>query len=253
MIPKIIHYCWFGRGEKPELAKKCIASWEKYCPDYKIIEWNEDNFDVNGCTFTKEAYKAKKWAFVTDYVRLWAIVNYGGIYMDADVEVIRPLDRFLTETAFSGFQGDSFCVTGIMAGEKGFPCYRELLDSYETRSLFNKDGGFTPNTNIITDYFISLGFIPNGQKQTIAGYTVFPAETFCPMDFSTRIVNKSKDTYTIHWFDASWVKSNQAILDQYWQKNHVLARFVGKRAANYLVRQYYRVFKKTEWSTIVSQ
>ena len=104
-IPKIIHYCWFGKGPKPELAIKCIESWKKYCPDYEIKEWNEDNFDLNYNAYVKEAYENKKWAFVTDVVRLYALVNYGGIYMDTDVEVIKPLDEFLTLSGLSGEPG----------------------------------------------------------------------------------------------------------------------------------------------------
>ena len=103
-IPKVIHYCWFGRGKLPKLAKKCIKSWKKYLPDYKIIEWNEDNFDINSNQYVREAYEAKKYAFVSDYVRLYALYNYGGIYMDTDVEVIKSLDEFLIHEAFSGFE-----------------------------------------------------------------------------------------------------------------------------------------------------
>ncbi|MEI3219550.1 MAG: glycosyltransferase [Lachnoclostridium sp.] len=100
MIPKVIHYCWFGRGKMPELANKCIESWKKYCPDYEIIEWNEDNFDINCCPYVKEAYESKRFAFVTDYVRLYAMYTQGGIYMDTDVEVLRNLDEFLIHQGF---------------------------------------------------------------------------------------------------------------------------------------------------------
>ena len=106
MIPKIIHYCWFGGKPLPELAQKCIASWKKYCPDYEIKEWNESNFNLNSCDYVREAYEAKKWAFITDYVRLYAMVTEGGIYMDTDVEVIKPLDPFLKHKAFSGFEDE---------------------------------------------------------------------------------------------------------------------------------------------------
>ena len=120
MIPKTIHYCWFGGNPLPKLAKKCIKSWKKYCPDFEIIEWNEANFDISSAPlYVRQAYEAKKWAFVTDYVRLYALTSYGGIYMDTDVEVIKPLDFFLNHDAFSGFESEKSIPTGIMASKKG--------------------------------------------------------------------------------------------------------------------------------------
>lgn len=120
MIPKKIHYCWFGKGKMPDLSKKCIESWKKYCPDYEIIEWNEDNFDINCCDYVKEAYASKRFAFVTDYVRLYAMYTQGCIYMDTDVEVMKNLDKFLVHQAFSGFESDIQIPTGIMDQKKDF-------------------------------------------------------------------------------------------------------------------------------------
>ena len=128
MIPKKIHYCWFGGNPKPKLAEKCIKSWKKYCPDYELVEWNETTFDIDSAPlFVRQAFESKKWAFITDYVRLWAMYNYGGIYMDTDVEVVKPLDRFLSEKAFSGFESSNYVPTGIMASEKDNPVIGELL------------------------------------------------------------------------------------------------------------------------------
>lgn len=138
MIPKVIHYCWFGRGKMPELANKCIESWKKYCPEYEIIEWNEDNFDVNCCPYVKEAYESRRFAFVTDYVRLYAMYTQGGIYMDTDVEVVRNLDEFLGHQGFSGFESETQIPTGIMAGEKGFPLFKDLLAYYDGRHFLTK-------------------------------------------------------------------------------------------------------------------
>ena len=118
MIPKIIHYCWFGGKELPELAKKCIASWKKYCPDYEIIRWDESNFDLESCQYVKQAYQSKKYAFVTDYVRLYAMYTQGGVYMDTDVELTKNLDKFLDHQGFSGFESEAQIPTGIMAAEK---------------------------------------------------------------------------------------------------------------------------------------
>ena len=127
MIPKTIHYCWFGGNPLPDLAVKCIDSWKKYCPDYEIKEWNEKNFNLDACPYVREAYEAKKWAFVSDYARLYAMVTEGGIYMDTDVEVLKPLDEYLDNLAFSGFQTEKEIPTGIMACEKGFPLFNSDL------------------------------------------------------------------------------------------------------------------------------
>ena len=131
MIPKIIHYCWFGGNPYPEDVKKCIESWKKNLPDYEIREWNEGNFDFNQIPYTKEAYETKKWAFITDYVRLHALNLYGGIYMDTDVEILKSLDPFLHEKGFAGFERIDGIQTGLMAAEKGHPFIRELKQEYE--------------------------------------------------------------------------------------------------------------------------
>ena len=148
MIPKIIHYCWFGGNDKSELVERCISSWKKYCPDYKIIEWNENNYNVNKNKYTKYAYERQKWAFVSDYVRLYVIYKYGGIYMDTDVEVVKNLDKFLKYESFSGFESTKYIPTGIMGGEKNSRWIKYLLSYYDNKSFINEDGtldnfGFT--------------------------------------------------------------------------------------------------------------
>lgn len=207
MIPKKIHYCWFGRGEKPKLAQKCIASWKKYCPDYELVEWNEDNFDINCCPYVKEAYENKKYAFVTDYVRLYAMYTQGGIYMDTDVEVIKTLDQFLIHKGFSGFESTKFIPTGIMAAEKALPIIKELLDYYTDRHFLNDDGSFDTTTNCvtITDIFLKHNLILNGQLQTISDFTLYPSDYFCPFENETGKLNKTENTATIHWFNKSWL------------------------------------------------
>ena len=207
MIPKTIHYCWFGRNPKPKLAEKCIKSWKKYCPGYEIIEWNEDNFDIASAPlYVRQAYEAKKWAFVTDYVRLWALVNYGGIYMDTDVEVIKPLDRFLSHQAFSGFEDDSHIPTGIMASEKDFPLFVEFLQYYDNAAFYNADGtiSYITNVTVITNYCVAKGLIQNNTFQTIEGFALYPKEVFCPVSYQTGFLEKTKNAVTIHWFSGSW-------------------------------------------------
>lgn len=206
MIPKIVHYCWFGGNPLPEDAVKCIESWKKYLPDYEIIEWNENNFDLNCCQFVKDAYKEKKWAFITDCVRLYAMVSEGGIYMDTDVEVCKPLDEFLSEQAFSGFQTEDSIPTGIMACEKGYHVFEKMLNDYNTRSFYNEDGSLniTPNVVYITEEYKKYGLVLNNQKQTVEGFTLYPVDYFCAKSWKTGIVNKTENTYTIHHFAGSW-------------------------------------------------
>lgn len=207
MIPKVIHYCWFGKGEKPKLVYKCIDSWKKYCPDYEIIEWNEDNFDINCCPYVKEAYESRRFAFVTDYVRLYVMFNQGGIYMDTDVEVTRNLDEFLVHKGFSGFESETQIPTGIMAGEKGFPLFEKLLSYYDGRHFLDKNGKQDTTTNVITitAMLSERGFIPNGKYQVVDGFALYPRDYFCPLDDSTGVMYDSKNTATIHWFNKSWV------------------------------------------------
>lgn len=203
MIPKTIHYCWFGGNPLSQEAKSCIESWKKYCPDYEIICWDEKNFDISSNQFAKEAYDAKKWAYVTDYVRLYVLYNYGGIYMDSDVEVIRPLDEFLTEKAFSGFQDERNVPTGLMASEKGHLFVRLLLSDYDNLHYDPKD--LSTNVDLITKHFVEYGLVQNNTKQTIEDFTLFPQDYFCAKDSLTRVVTITENTYTIHHFAASWV------------------------------------------------
>lgn len=213
MIPKKIHYCWFGRGKLPPLVKKCIASWKKYCPDYEIIEWNEDNFDIKANAYVKEAYENRKYAFVTDYVRLYVMYTYGGIYMDTDVEVLRPLDEFLSNRAFSGFESEMQIPTGIMASEKGLLLFKKLLDYYENRHFADTDGNMdlTTNVHIITSMLSERGFEPNGKFQVVEGLALYPKDVFCPLDDATGIIHSSTNTATIHWFRKSWIPAKQRL------------------------------------------
>lgn len=206
MIPKIIHYCWFGGNPLPELAVVCIESWKKYCPDYEIREWNESNFDIDTNTYTAEAYTVQKWAFITDYVRLYAMVNYGGIYMDTDVEICNNLDQYLDHQAFSGFETDTDIPTGIMACEKGFPLFKQLLDNYKDRHFIRHDGSFDMTTNVyvITKYCLNKGFIPNNSFQIVDGFALYPRDYFCPKDQQSGEITITENTHAIHHFSGSW-------------------------------------------------
>ena len=225
MIPKIIHYCWFGRGEKPKLAKRCIKSWKKLCPDYQIIEWNEDNVDFSIMpAYVKESYDAQKWGFVPDYIRLWIIYNYGGIYLDTDVEVIKPFDDLLILDGFVGFESDTNINFGSGFGaDKGNQVIKALMDSYNDLHFVNDDGSLnmTASPVLNTETLCEIGLNPNGNQQEINGFTIFPMEYFCPLEPVHREMIKTPNTYSIHWYDASWFdeemrKEQDEYLARYW-------------------------------------
>ena len=207
MIPKIIHFCWFGNNPKTELAEKCIASWKKFLPDYELKEWNESNFDIDQHPFTREAYQAKKYAFVTDYVRLFVLKEYGGIYMDTDVEVIKNLDCFLHHNAFSGFETSEYVQTGIIGSEKDGRWITQMLEYYNDRHFLKDNGSIdmTTNVQIITDLLKKQGFIPDDTLQNFLDMvTFYPHDYFCPKDCRTEKILLTKNTYTIHHFAKSW-------------------------------------------------
>ena len=219
-IPKIIHYCWFGGNPLPELAQKCIASWKKYCPEYEIREWNESNFDLNCCDYVREAYEAKKWAFVSDVARLYALVNYGGIYMDTDVEVVKPLDPLLQYDAVSGFQTDVEIPTGLMACEKGNIMFQELLDDYKTAHFIFTDGSYDLTTNVtrITNTCLKYGFVADNKKQTVNSLVLLPKDYLCAKNHLTGKLEVTENTIAVHHFNGSWLPKEEIYRRQMAQK-----------------------------------
>lgn len=212
MIPKKIHYCWLGGNPLPESAKKCIRSWQKYCPDYEIIEWNETNYDFTKNRYMREALEAKKWGFVPDYARLDIIYEHGGIYLDVDVELVRSYDDFLNYKGFAGFESDRYVALGLGFGaEAGNPMIKKLMDSYETMSFLNEDGSLnmvaSPELN--TEVFAQEGLALDGSFQQIDGFTFLPVDYLCPKSFNDGIIRKTENTYSIHHFDASWFDQKQ--------------------------------------------
>ena len=208
MIPKIIHYCWFGRGEKPELAQKCIASWRKYCPDFEICEWNEDNCDYLSIPFMAEAYAAKKYAFVSDVMRLIVLEQYGGVYFDTDVEVLRDISPLLDDEGFIGFENDQFVNSGqVMAAKAHHPVIQAMIEEYKKLHFTNADGTTTPVgcPRLNTDVMERFGLIRNGREQVVAGIHVYSADLFNPMDSTTGKLTKTENTYSIHWYSMSWL------------------------------------------------
>lgn len=211
-IPKIIHYCWFGGAPLPELVLKCIESWKKYCPDYEIRRWDETNFDLNCCRYVREAYEAKKWAFVSDVARLYALTRYGGIYMDTDVELIGPLDdRMLCYGAFCGLESETKVGTALIGAQKDHPFFADLLNGYMDEAFVRSDGSYNTSTNVkrITAAFEKYGFIPENRIQHLEGITVYPTDFFCPKDFETGETVLTENTCAIHYYDGSWWTEEQ--------------------------------------------
>lgn len=217
MIPKVIHWCWFGRGKYSPLVKKCIDSWRKFLPDYEIKLWNEDNFDVHCNKYVEEAYQNKKWAFVTDYVRLYALYHEGGIYMDSDVEVIKSLDCFLGLPAFSGRDSVNGSLTGTMGSMKGGQWVKDLLEDYGCRHFINEDGSFNLTTNVAytDELMLKYGLKFEDEEFEVPNYVkLFKQEVFCPKSFRDRSYNITKNTYTIHHFSTTWHPLRIRVLNQ---------------------------------------
>ena len=242
MIPKVIHYCWFGRNPLPELAIKCIESWKKYFPDYEIIEWNEDNFDVNIIPYTQEAYKAKKYAFVSDYARFWILYNHGGVYFDTDVEVIKSFDKIISDGPFMGFEqpteqgkailkkgefnNDSFGVApGLGLGACcGHPFIKAILGKYAHLHFINTEGSYNQTTIVkyTTDLLLENGLKLNNKKQNIAGIQIYPWDYFCPQSCYTNKIYFSDNSVSIHLYAASWYSQGQKIAA-------IVSKIIGKR------------------------
>lgn len=246
MIPKIIHYCWFGRGVMPELAQKCIASWHRYLPEYEYRLWNEDTFDVSSVPYVREAYEARKFAFVTDYVRLWALEKFGGVYMDTDVEILKPLDDFLMLPAFTGYEASSAMapVTGLMASRAHGIWVTEQLSYYNERHFRMNDGtlDLTPNTVPIKEIMRQNGFVIDGKYAIYKDdMHVFPMDYFCPLT-STRVLKKTKNTVCIHHFAGSWVERTP--LQRL--KDFIIKYIIGTRLTDKIVRYKRRLRNKLQ-------
>ena len=231
MIPKIIHYCWFGGNPLPESVLKCIESWEKYCPDYEIKQWNEDNYDYKKQAYTLEAYEAKKWAFVSDFARLDIIYNNGGIYLDTDVELVKSLDSLLENKCFLAIEQPShYIATGLGFGaEKGNEAIKEMLDEYSGIHFRLANGIYNimppcPARN--TAPFYKYGFNLEIDKPiNLNGAMVYPPEYFCPFERKINELKITENTYSIHHFDLSWIPDDEKEMNRRvreYEKTHSL-------------------------------
>lgn len=237
-IPKIIHYCWFGKNPMPKEGIKCIESWKKYCPNYEIKEWNETNFDINCCSYVREAYEAKKWAFVSDYARYKILYDYGGVYLDTDVELIKSLDKLVEKGNYMGCENydhkKMLVNPGLgCASRPGDELYAEIIDDYEKSSFKNEDGSLNLYTVVQrTTFFLEkYGLQKSTEIQDIKGITIYPADYFCPIDMRDGRLKITNNSYSIHHCAASWAKKS----DIYYAKLlRILYRCLGQKGFDVL-------------------
>lgn len=210
-IPKIIHFCWLSDEEYPELIQKCIESWKQKLPDYKIKCWSTENFDVNICQYTKEAFQAKKYAFVSDYIRLYALYEEGGIYLDSDIEVLKSFDSLLDNAAFTGFEKKSQVAAWIFGSEKENPIFKEFLDYYTNKPFILPNGEYdlTPNPIPITEICVKHGLVLDGTMQNLNFIKIYPQDYFCPYSRAAEKLNITDNTYTIHYFNGTWISDEK--------------------------------------------
>ena len=242
-IPKVIHYCWFGKGKMPKLAKKCIKSWKKYCPDYEIVCHTEDNFDLGQNRYLNEAYKAGKWAFVSDYARLKIIYDNGGIYLDTDVELIKPIDDLLLTKGFMGFDEKGIVATGLGFGaEKGNEIVSEFLKDYDNIPFVLPDGSYdlTPCPDRNTEALKRLGMDIKNKDQTFMDITFLPDEYLCPMNYYTGKKTITENTYSIHHYSASWT----SVITK---RTTRIKRIIGVRLYDKIYGKFLQNCKWLEW------
>ncbi len=245
MIPKVIHYCWFGGNPLPEMAIKCIESWKKYLPDYEIKQWDESNFDVNMIPYTAEAYKTKKYAFVSDFARFWILYHYGGLYFDTDVQLIKGIYDIVERGPFMGCERDVVEKIAIapglgLASPPKLGLYCELLTLYNDLHFINQNGSYNQKTIVsyTTEVLCKHGLKNVPGIQECAGVWIYPKEYFCPLNYVTNKLKITNNTRSIHLYSASWITNSQLMYKK-------VERIVGKRFAQILSRtlKQLRIFK----------
>ena len=234
-MEKVIHYCWFGGKPLPRSAEKCIASWKKFLPEYRIVRWDESNFDVNAIPYTREAYAAGKYAFVSDYARFWILYHNGGVYFDTDVELIKNMDDILAKGDFLGVESKMPRMITVnpglgFAASRGSVLLEELLDLYRGLNFLNADG--TPClkniVEITTEQLLKQGLKNTPEVQECCGFTIYPKDYFCPIDYDTRELVITENTRTIHHYAESWVPRSARF-------KNALRRIFGKNFITFLV------------------
>ena len=225
-IPKIIHYCWFGKKDKPDIVNHCINSWKKVLDDYEIIEWNEDNFDVESNTYVKQAYESGKFAFVSDFVRIKALYDYGGIYLDTDVEVFKKFDDLLDNETFWGFEEANYIATSTIGSQKNNKIIGEFLNLYNNKRFIdnNEKFKFTTNVKMVTDLLVKKNLKLDNSYQNLDYATIYPREFFSPYDYANCRDFTTSNTYCKHYFYKSWLPFNQKIKSKI---KFILSKIIG--------------------------
>ncbi len=247
MIPKVIHYCWFGGKPLPRAVKKCIKSWKKYCPGYRIIRWDESNFDITQNEYMRQAYEAKKWAFVTDVARLLILYKHGGIYLDTDVELIKPLDPLLKYEAYFGREGRKI-ATGLGFGAcPGNPMVGAILEYYQHASFLNEDGSYhlIPCTDTNTQALLAYGLKMENVDQVIDGVRFLPEEYLCPINYETMERNVTPNTISIHHYAMSWMPRKTRGFFLYQRLIHHMKKY---RLGQRIIRLKKMIFPKSFFS-----
>ena len=220
-IPKVIHYCWFGRGPKPQSVLDCIASWHKFMPDYQVKEWNEDNFDVSMTKYVEEAYRAGSYAHVSDVARFWILYNFGGVYFDTDIELLRSIDDIVSQGPFMGLEAAPEAKKRTVnpglgiAAPAGHPFYKKFLDFYDKRHFIRMDGKSTGTvTKAMSMLMEGLHFTPTHCENVflIDDISIYPSEYFCPYNYYTGVLEKTDRTRSIHRYDSTWLDTNTSRL-----------------------------------------
>ncbi|MDE6497712.1 MAG: glycosyl transferase [Muribaculaceae bacterium] len=205
-IPHVIHYCWFGGSPLPPDAERCIASWRRFFPGWEIKRWDESNYDVRAVPYSAQAYDRRKFAFVSDYARFDILYHEGGVYLDTDVEVIRPFDDIVAHGAFMGMEG-TLVNPGLGTGSTpGHPFYAKMLREYAGMPFTDANGHQLPGTVVkhTTDVLTRYGYVQDGRRQVVEGITIYPPEYFCPLDDLTGRLNITDETRSIHHYAKSW-------------------------------------------------
>lgn len=250
MIPKVIHYCWFGNGEKSELVHKCIESWKKYCPDYEIKEWNESNYDVTKNRYMREAYEEKRWGFVPDYARVDIVYQNGGIYLDTDVELIKSLDSILDNDSYFGFEksGNDVAVN-LGSGFGSIPnnhFLKEIRDYYDDMCFRNEDGSLnlTPSPLINSEVFLKHGYRMNNKYQNISGNVVYPSDFFAPLSWTNMKGKITENTISIHRYNTSWLSDDEKRRRKIATIKHNITHFPNKVVKSLLGNDRYEKIKE---------
>ncbi len=244
MIPKIIHYIWFGGNPFPEKVQYCIESWKKHLSDYKFMLWNEDTFDVNSVAFTKQAYEHKKWAFVSDYVRVYALEKYGGWYLDTDIEIIRPLEPLEKHRMVLGTDDGGY-LTALMGAEAKHPFWGNILKHYHNTQFVQRDGtlNMEVNNTQLQKELTEFGYnIENKYQELKEGIVVYPDDYFHVVSLTTGKKHQTTNTYAIHWHTLLWVSRKTRFIR--FMRMKVLAPLLGEKNYGVLAKKMKSLWKR---------